>query len=610
MEQDEVYNALQRIAIDYSDALEGDEDHNLQFQIDDHIISNQHRRSKRKHISVGIPRKVNMQNRMKGKRYFGFSTISQQKDERKAREVGPMCTSSSCMKSKLRQCKKFNNDIRKQIFKSFWNMSWEAKRVFVRCMVTPVTKKRSTVENSRKHFSYQFKLPFQQISLQVCRKMFLATLSIKPDMIRGWIKTPNIGNQQSLNRVANAGRITYLREYFENLNPVESHYCRRDTGKKYIEATFKTKSDVYKDYQAKCLDKQVVPVSIFTFSTVFAELNLALYMPRKDQCDTCVGFKAHQVSKDVYDAHVSKQQRAKLEKSRDKLAAVEGRRHVLTMDVQAVKLCPDINASAIYFKQRLQVHNFTIFNLATHQCSNYWWNETDGDLSASSFVSCIIHYLKAHCLNDTLPITIFSDGCGYQNRNQYLSNALSNFAIQTKKIIEQKYLEKGHTQMECDSAHAKIEKKLKNRSIYLPYDYVSVTKEARTNVKIDNVLIKKPFDVEYLKYDFFLNYSDKQLLRFASIRPGKKKYDPTVSDLRSLIYLPNGHVMYKVNFDEEYVDLPIRIKPYECMVEPRQLHADQLPIKQSKWQHLQDLKTVIPQEYHSFYDNIRFVGIQ
>lgn len=171
-----------------------------------------------------------------------------------------------------------------------------------------------------------------------------------------------------------------------------------------------------------------------------------------------------------------------------------------------------------------------------------------------SFISCIIYHLKAHCLTDTLPI--------------YLSNALSNFAIENNKTIEQKYLEKGHTQMECDSAHAKIEVKLKNQTIYLPIDYVRVAKEARKTVKIDDKVINMPFDALYLNYDFFKNYSDDNLIRFTYIRPGREKNDHTVSQLRSLIYLPNGKIKYKVDFNKEYINLPTRIKPYGGYKEP------------------------------------------
>lgn len=37
--------------------------------------------------------------------------------------------------------------------------------------------------------------------------------------------------------------------------------------------------------------------------------------------------------------------------------------------------------------------------------------------------------------------------------------------------------------MECDSVHSSIERKLKNREIHLPSDYVTITKEARKEPK-------------------------------------------------------------------------------------------------------------------------------
>lgn len=552
---------------------------------------------------------------MKGQQYLGFSTVDKvvkQNVPKAARQIGPTCLSAICIKRKVMYCQKFDELTRNNIFKMFWNMSWEAKRVFLKAYISQIPTKRTIVENSKKQKTFVYKLPYNHESLQVCRSMFLSTLSINRGILRRWlvndkpVSSPHVKqNERHTVHSKNAGCRRYLGEYFENLDKMESHYCRKDSSKVYIATTFKTKADIYKDYKSKCLDNQVRPVSISTFKHVFAEQNLALYMPRKDECDTCVGFKAKQVAADEYNTHIFKKERAQLEKQRDKLAAQEGRCYVFTMDAQAVKLCPDINASAIYYKQRLQVHNFTIYNLATHQCTNYWWNETNGDLSASTFISCIIYHLKTHCLSDTLPIIIYSDGCGYQNRNHYLSNALSIFAIENSKIIEQKYLEKGHTQMECDSAHAKIEVKLKKQTIYLPNDYVRITKEARKTVKIDNKIINMPFNALYLDYSFFKNYTDVKLIRFTTIRPGRNKNDPTVSQIKSLIYLPSGDIKYKLSFDEEYMNLPTTIKTYEGYNEPKPLLSAPRPIQPSKWKHLQALKLVIPREYHYFYDNLK-----
>lgn len=55
------------------------------------------------------------------------------------------------------------------------------------------------------------------------------------------------------------------------------------------------------------------------------------------------------------------------------------------MDVQAVKCSLVLNASALYYKTTLSVHNFKMYNLATDEAANYWWNEAESDLSALTF---------------------------------------------------------------------------------------------------------------------------------------------------------------------------------------------------------------------------------
>lgn len=122
---------------------------------------------------------------------------------------------------------------------------------------------------------------------------------------------------------------------------------------------------------------------------------------------------------------------------------------------------------------KLKVHILTFFNLADNQCSTYWWHEFDGELDASIFTSIITKHLLKYCVSTACKrVIIFSDGCVYQNRNKTLANALLNFSIEHNIVIEQKYLVKGHSQMECDSAHALIERRHKHNDIFLPSDYV------------------------------------------------------------------------------------------------------------------------------------------
>nr|CAI5831050.1 unnamed protein product [Callosobruchus analis] len=140
---------------------------------------------------------------------------------------------------------------------------------------------------------------------------------------------------------------------------MESHYCRRNTAKHYLEHDFKSKAEVYKVYKEMGLEDSVTPLSIFSFSRTMDDMNIGLFKPRKDQCDSCIAYKAK--AKDD----------ARNEKSADKKKAEENLIYCFTMDVQAVMLCPKFEVSIGYYKTKLQEHNFTIYNLKTHQSKNF-----------------------------------------------------------------------------------------------------------------------------------------------------------------------------------------------------------------------------------------------
>ena len=204
---------------------------------------------------------------------------------------------------------------------------------------------------------------------------------------------------------------------------------------------------------------------------IFQELNLALYAAKKDKCEVCCSFEVNQMDKETYDRHIVKKNRAREEKNNDKdnlnkdKTGKEIRHHVFTMDVQAVKISPCLYASALYYKTKLNCHNFTVYNLSTHYGTCYWFNESKADLSADTFASCAVHVLREVTKKEKLPVILYSDGCRmmddrwmlYQNRNSIMSNVLIHLSIELNIDIYQKFLEKGHTQMGCDLVHSTIE---------------------------------------------------------------------------------------------------------------------------------------------------------
>jgi hypothetical protein len=122
------------------------------------------------------------------------------------------------------------------------------------------------------------------------------------------------------------------------------------------------------------------------------------------------------------------------------------------MDLQAVLLSPKTNANSMFYKTKLQTHNFTLYNLADHDGYCYTWDETHGDLSSDVFAWLQYNHFSAYLTDhpQVKLLIIWSDGCGYQNRNSTVANAYAHLAMMKSVTITQKYLVSGHSQMECD----------------------------------------------------------------------------------------------------------------------------------------------------------------
>lgn len=598
-------------------SLESDSDSSpLVNDENDKNVTNTKKR-RRKSEKNEWPREKTKNRRMIGLEYLGYTRdrqgkISQNK-ERNARKLRPTCASVKCAKYKNRFCNTITENERKLIFTKFWEeLSWDQKKLYVSGLIEIKPTGRKYVQDSKRGTTYDYYLRVGNEKKQVCKKMFLSTLGLNEWMVANWCSKAENGMIPSTS-VSNASKKSlrpqsarsrkvqeqseHLNTFFENLPKMPSHYCRRDSKKLYLEYNFESKANLYRMYKEKCLTDQKIPLSSAYFSETFEKLNLAIFSPKKDQCNICMTFKAGNIEETEYKRHVELKDLARKVKDTDKHKSNEGLCHSFVMDVEAVKMCPVNNANKFYFKTRLKVHNFTIYNISNHECSNYWWNETEGDLSSSVFATIIIDHLT-ECCRDNLPIILWSDGCGYQNRNSILSNALLQYAVDHKKNVTQKYLEPGHTQMECDSVHSLIERKLKNKEIMLPCDYVRITREAR----------QKPFPLvsKYMTHIDFRNYDDKELIRYKSIRPGRSVNDPTVSNLREIHYFPNGRIKYKIHFDDVLQDLPQRSREIHQNKEASKLFQTRLKIKRKKFNDLQDIKTTLDKDIHSFYDDLPY----
>lgn len=558
-------------------------------------------------------RKINKELRMKGKNFIGFRRPKNQKRtfqdvERDERKLGARCSSETCKRSSKRKCNEITEATRTQIFSAFWhNLSWEERKVYVANLVSKqetIRKTKSDNNPSRRSSSLFYRLNLGQETVPVCKNMFLKTLGLKEWSVKSWVEKsqygvlPNVTQSDQRFSPRTTENDKTISTFLEKLPKLPSHYCRKDTKKLYLEQDFCSYSDLYKAFIQYSKEENVNPASRNTLIKWVKKKNIGIFKPRKDLCDTCVEYECGNLSLEDWEQHRKDKDRAQKEKLTDKERAIECSLHLITVDLQAVKTCPYLQASSLYFKTKLVCHNYTVYDLSTHHCTCYWFSEIDADLQASTFASLLVDYLKRKYLLDIenkKEIVIYSDGCTYQNRNSTLANALLSLSYQYNITITQKFLVKGHSQMECDSVHATIEKKIKNKNIEIPNDYHRLTEEAR----------QRPFPYEVVAptFDFFQNFNFN--LVYSSIRPGKKSSDPTVTQIRALKY-KEGRISYTLDFDQEFVPLPHRPKAVtpSRIDEFPQLFPNRLSVSKKKFDDLQTIKTKVNQNYWSFYDNL------
>ncbi|XP_031338517.1 uncharacterized protein LOC116167318 [Photinus pyralis] len=519
-----------------------------------------------------------------------------------ARKMGPTCSSRVCKNSKVFFCPSFHENDRKLLFDSFWKtLTWDMKRTYLSSLVDYVPSKRMK-ENSRRKGTLIYYLKKGTQKLRVCKKMFLSTLNVNEWIVREYSKKlhgiteaeENVLHPRR-NRHSNDQRRITMQTFLEELPKMPSHYCRSSTSKLYLEPTFQSKAELYREYQRYCATKNENSCSQQLFNEEIKKQKIGIFRPRKDQCDVCISHKLGNIDEDTYQKHQASKIAARNSKENDKGRCQTEPKKILviTADVQAVKLAPMLKASAIYYKTKLCVHNYTIYNLFNSEVTCHLWDETQGGLEANMFATMLSDYLQNHLLNepDTKEFIIYSDGCGYQNKNATVANALLKFAIDNHVTVYQKYFEKGHSQMEVDSVHSTIERRLKNRDIYLPTDYIAVCKEARN---------RNPYNVKYMKYTDFRDYS--KVKYYSSIRPGRKPGDPQVNQVHCFMYSPEGIINYKLQYKDEWQVLPTRshLDQYEVT----QLYDTKQNIKQDKFNHLQHLKQVLDQQFWEYYDNL------
>ena len=199
---------------------------------------------------------------------------------------------------------------------------------------------------------------------------------------------------------------------------------------------------LFEAYQKDAQNNKKRMFGLSFFRNLFFANNFLVFVPNKDQCNMCIEFKHGGVDVEEHKKHVTNKNQAIESKASNKNDE-DPNHSVWTADLQANLVFPKTNANAMYYKTKLQVHNLTLYDLKNKNGYCYVWDETEGDLSSDMFAHKFYqHFKNIFAWNLQLStITIWNDGCGYQNPRTavaymyYMSLEMNVKAFQKHSVI-------------------------------------------------------------------------------------------------------------------------------------------------------------------------------
>lgn len=550
----------------------------------------------------------------------------------------------NCSKCKFKCSDHFDENTRNELCRHYWNLDFVGRKNLILANVSVERPKRVlAVKNKREQRAYTKKCYFMNndAKIQVCQNFFTKTLNIGPSVIFDAVKKrSSTGN---FNAVDNRGKhepsnktkpqiMEEIRRHIESFPCVESHYTRKDTNKKYLAADLNIRK-MYTLYKQLCQEENKEAANELTYRRVFAtEYNLSFFVPKKDQCTICTNYENADEEKKtsmkkIYTEHIQRKNKCNAEKAKDKERANDDCNFIsVSFDLQAILQIPHCNVSLLYYSRKLCVYNLTIYEAGLpNNAFCFLWSELNGKKGSCEIGTILLHYLSKCVPSNVTEISLFSDTCSGQNRNQYVAAMLlwAVHNIEHLQMIEHKFLESGHTYMEADSMHSAIESQKKDTSVFSMQDWITICQRARRR-KIHIIekkkIVKEPYKTKEFKYHEFYDLKDlasKLMFNKDKDNVGNKVQWLKIKRMRYMKGEKRIYFNYDMSEDFNYMDVTgregmtraTRAKRQELdfPIQLKKIYKESLPISVAKKTDLLYLiqKNIIPEELEPWYKNLK-----
>lgn len=548
-----------------------------------------------------------------------------------------------CQESCTKKC---NRNIsladREQIHSHYWSsdLGNDQKRQFIASCIEEVpverVRSRSGARAGKRTTSLKYFFMVNGKRINVCRTYFLNTLNISQTSVRFALKkrmrsgivTPDErGKHEPSNKMGVDDR-NAIREHIQKFPCIESHYSRNKSSRKYLGSHL----NITRMYQCFCeemlekgMEKNNIPKQ-WIYSEIFnTEFNLSFKEPGNDTCDQCDEYaiklkesisieERHQLE-EIYENHLLDADK-RYEMKRNDKRFVTNDTKVIMVDLQKCLPTPLLKNAQSFYSLKLWTFNYTLYDASQMSASCFMWDESIAGRGGNEMASCMLKY-SMNLSRNIEHLIVWSDNCPSQNRN--LQMIMCYFLIMQLKpemrCIEHKYLLRGHTHMEVDTIHARIEKTLRNTpafSIVTPWDWQQLVRLCGPKIEVS--------EMETIDFKDFneLHNSAKSLLHSnKKTREGQTFLISKIVHMKFLSETP-GVLYYKTNFSQnefEEVDFnrpnrrlslrgndnrPMSLKP---------LRNTLRLISTKKYNDLQKLLKWIPKRFHDYFKNLPYGDI-
>ncbi|CAG9823929.1 unnamed protein product [Phaedon cochleariae] len=549
----------------------------------------------------------------------------------KAKQVGQPCNDTCHFKCK----EQISEDLRKSIHSKFWNpnQSMDMKRQYVSAMVqlVPVSRIREKTgsRSGRRNFTRQYCFEFNGSKIKVCQKFFLSTLSISQSFVTtalkkkidgGIVGEDLRGKHAAINKIPENVR-QGVRDHIMRFPIIESHYSRERSKKKYLGNDLNL-TRMYELYKAEChgcnTPEELIAKNWLYIEIFQTEFNLSFKLPYNDTCDECdklllcKGQATEPAERDElqqrYSEHINEaSNRYSLKKQDKELAQRSNEKIMITVDLQKCLPTPVLTNAQSFYTLKLWTYNYTINEASRNMTTCIMWDESKSGRGGNEMASGMLKWAMG-IDKSVSEITIWSDNCPSQNRNIimvmayfWITNRNSNV-----KIINHKFLLRGHTHLEVDGDHSLIERERKKTQflqIMTPWDWQQIARLCSRS---------KPFNVVNMELGDFKDFKTLYTSNTSPFIYRKKTMTGTDFQISKVVHLQvrseeMGKLFYKTNFESNDFDCVDLNRTGRRIMIP-----DNLPplrqqsncISTKKYKHLQTLLPWIPSQFHSFYKEL------